>query len=97
MLNHATVMSAGFFVRIGQVYTPDSLAVFIVQQLFIITTPAAFLAFNYILYGKFIVHCVSREYSWIRPDRVARIFVLSDITTFLVQVCHIFSQLHALI
>jgi len=81
----ALIMSAGFFVRIAQFYAPDSLSVFIVQQLFIITTPAAFLAFNYILYGRFIVECVSREYSWIRPDRVARIFVISDVTTFLVQ------------
>src|ERR1700726_317629 len=83
-------MAAGFFVRIAQVYAPDSLSVFIVQQLFIITTPAAFLAFNYILYGRFIVECVSREYSWIRPDRVARIFVVSDVTTFLVQVRYAF-------
>jgi hypothetical protein len=90
MLTYVTVMSAGFFVRIGLLYSPDSLALFIVQQLFIITTPAAFLAFNYILYGRFIVGCVSREYSWIRPERVARIFVISDITTFLVQVRYIF-------
>jgi len=81
----ALIMSAGFFVRIALDSSPNSMALFIVQQLFIITTPAAFLAFNYILYGRFIMNCVSREYSWIRPERVARIFVASDITTFLVQ------------
>jgi hypothetical protein len=81
----AIFMSAGFFIRIALDSVPNSLGVFIIQQLFIITTPAAFLAFNYILYGRFIVNCVSREYSWIRPERVARIFVASDITTFLIQ------------
>lgn len=79
-------MSLGFFVRIAVNYAPSSHGVFIIQNLFVITSPAAFLAFNYILYGRFIVHCVSREYSWIKPERVALIFVLSDITTFLIQV-----------
>jgi hypothetical protein len=79
-------MSTGFFVRIGLDSSPNSTGIFTVQQLFIVVTPAAFLAFNYILYGRFIVQCVSPQHSFIRPKWVARVFVLSDITTFLVQV-----------
>jgi hypothetical protein len=56
-----------------------------VQQLLTLLPPAAYLAFNYILYGRFIVNCVDRRYSWIKPERVARYFVISDITTFLIQ------------
>lgn len=79
-------MSSGFFVRIGLDSSPNSTGIFTVQQLFIVVTPAAFLAFNYILYGRFIVECVSPRHSFIRPKWVARVFVISDITTFLVQV-----------
>jgi len=81
----AFIVSAGFFVRIALDSSPNSIGLFAVQQLFIIVTPAAFLAYNYILYGKFIVNCVDPKYSLIRPNRVARLFVCSDIITFLVQ------------
>jgi len=81
----AFIISVGFFVRIVLDSTPNSLGVFAIQQLFIVVTPAAFLAYNYILYGRFIVNCVNPKYSLIRPNRVARLFVCSDIVTFLVQ------------
>ncbi|KIM74982.1 hypothetical protein PILCRDRAFT_827692 [Piloderma croceum F 1598] len=79
------ITCSGFFVRIALDSSPNSVGVFTVEQLFIIVTPAAFLAFNYILYGRFIVNCVDPKYSLIRPNRVARLFVCSDIITFLVQ------------
>ncbi|OJA10527.1 hypothetical protein AZE42_01695 [Rhizopogon vesiculosus] len=78
-------MSIGFFMRIPVSIYPNSLPIFMVQQLFIILPPAAYLAFNYILYGHFIVNCVDRHHSWIKPERVAKYFVISDITTFLIQ------------
>ncbi|KIK81448.1 hypothetical protein PAXRUDRAFT_832855 [Paxillus rubicundulus Ve08.2h10] len=78
-------MSLGFFMRIPTAMSPNSLIIFMIQQLFIILPPAAYLAFNYILYGRFIVTCVHPKYSWIKPGKVAKYFVISDITTFLVQ------------
>ncbi|KAG0702973.1 RTA1 like protein-domain-containing protein [Suillus ampliporus] len=81
----STFMSIGFFVRIPMGMYPNSLPIFMVQQLFILLSPAAYLAFNYILYGRFIVTCVDRRHSWMRPEKVARYFVISDITTFLIQ------------
>lgn len=86
VLTVKTVMSVGFFMRIPMAMNPDSLPIFMVQQLFTLLPPAAYLAFNYILYGRFIVNCVDRRYSWIKPEKVARYFVISDITTFLIQV-----------
>ncbi|KAG1799853.1 RTA1 like protein-domain-containing protein [Suillus plorans] len=80
-----TVMSVGFFMRIPMATNPNSLPIFMAQQLLTLLPPAAYLAFNYILYGRFIVHCVDRRYSWIKPEKVARYFVISDITTFLIQ------------
>ncbi|KAG1777050.1 RTA1 like protein-domain-containing protein [Suillus placidus] len=81
----STFMSVGFFMRIPMAMNPNSLPIFMVQQLFTLLPPAAYLAFNYILYGRFIVNCVDRRYSWIKPEKVARYFVISDITTFLIQ------------
>ncbi|KAG2118474.1 RTA1 like protein-domain-containing protein [Suillus clintonianus] len=81
----STFMSVGFFMRIPMAMYPNSLPIFMVQQLFTLLPPAAYLAFNYILYGRFIVNCVDRRYSWIKPEKVARYFVISDITTFLIQ------------
>ena len=92
-------MSIGFFMRIAVATYPNSLPIFMVQQLFIILPPAAYLAFNYILYGRFIVNCVDRRHSWINPEKVAKYFVISDITTFLIQasICFdsLFSVFHA--
>lgn len=81
----STCMSVGFFMRIPMAMNPNSLPIFMVQQLFTLLPPAAYLAFNYILYGRFVVSCVDRRYSWIKPEKVARYFVISDITTFLIQ------------
>jgi hypothetical protein len=81
-----SVTGTGYFMRIALVSSPNSVGLFSIEQIFIIVTPAAFLAYNYILYGRFIVNCVDPKHSSVRPNRVARIFVGSDIITFLVQV-----------
>ncbi|KAG1851179.1 RTA1 like protein-domain-containing protein [Suillus subluteus] len=81
----STFMSVGFFMRILMAMNPSSLPIFMVQQLLTLLPPAAYLAFNYIIYGRFIVNCVDRHYSWINPEKVVRYFVISDITAFFVQ------------
>lgn len=78
-------MAVGFFIRIALPKDPNSLMIFILQQLLILLSPAAFLAFNYILYGRFVANCVDPSYSWVPPRKVAKWFVTSDVTTFLIQ------------
>lgn len=78
-------IAIGFFIRIALPKNPNSLIIFILQQLLILLSPAAFLAFNYILYGRFVANCVSPSYSWVPPRKVATWFVTSDLTTFLIQ------------
>lgn len=78
-------MTLGFFVRIAMDSNQNSITVYIVQQLLIVLSPALFLAFNYIAYGRLILQCVGREYSLIRPEIVTRVFVISDVLTFLIQ------------
>jgi hypothetical protein len=79
-------MAAGFYLRFILMSHQNSQGLFIVMQILIVCSPAAFLAFNYILYGRFIMNTVGGQHSFIRPDRVARVFVISDIVTFLIQV-----------
>jgi hypothetical protein len=78
-------MAMGFFLRFVLVSNQNSTGLFIAMQVLILCSPGAFLAFNYILYGRFIVNTVGGKHSLIRPDRVARVFVISDVVTFLIQ------------
>ena len=79
-------MAAGFVLRIELTIYPNSFPILLCSTLFILLSPTAFLAFNYILYGRFVVTCIERRHSLIRPERTARYFIISDITTFLIQV-----------
>lgn len=80
-------MSLGFFIRIASASSPASLGLYIIQQLTIILSPATFLAFNYIVFGRFIRQPeVGPDHSFVNPDKVARLFVWSDVITFFVQV-----------
>ena len=56
------------------------------MRLFIVCSPAAFLAFNYIIYRRVIVSSVGEKHSVICPTIVAKVFILTDVTTFLVQI-----------
>lgn len=63
-----------------------TLGLFITMQFFLICSPALFLAFNYMVYGRFIRQRVGAKYCLIRPERITKFFILSDITTFGIQV-----------
>ncbi|KAF8525398.1 RTA1 like protein-domain-containing protein [Gautieria morchelliformis] len=77
----------GFLLRvfIGQPKLRTSLGFYIAMDLFIVLSPALFLTFNYILYGRLICLAVGRAHSFIRPERVATMFVLSNAFTFMLQ------------
>ena len=90
-------MSAGFFLRIPVRTHQASTGLVVPMQIFIIVSPAAFLAFNYLVYGHLIVavdgSLVNRPqrraksiYSPIPPRLVKHVFVWSDISTFFVQI-----------
>ena len=78
----------GFLLRvfISQPKLRTSLGYYIAMDSFVVLSPATFLAFNYITYGRLIRLCVGRKHSLLRPEYVGRTFVLSDIFTFFVQV-----------
>ncbi|PAV23289.1 RTA1 like protein [Pyrrhoderma noxium] len=79
--------SSGFFLRQASVVNADNLGIFVASQFFIIVSPATFLAFNYIIYGRMMRTFAGDrpQYSLIRPRFVSTIFVISDFFTFVLQ------------
>lgn len=78
-------MAMGFFIRIVLPNNPDSSMLFLSQQLLILLSPAAFLAFNYLLYGQFVADCLDPSYSRIPPRKAATWFVISNLVSSLIQ------------
>ncbi|KAL5529008.1 hypothetical protein ACEPAG_4982 [Sanghuangporus baumii] len=79
--------SVGFFIRYASAADTSNLGTFVITQILIVISPAAFLAFNYIVYGRLIrMFATGRNrYSLIRPEIVAKTFIISDVVTFCVQ------------
>ncbi|KAF9360297.1 hypothetical protein BGX26_009876 [Mortierella sp. AD094] len=95
----AIASSLGFFMRLTLDPANFQIMKFATQQMFVVVSPSAFLAFNYMLYGRFITaidpkfgndtrsgsRMEKSRFSFIPPLIVGRTFVISDITTFFVQ------------
>jgi hypothetical protein len=50
--------------------------------------PCAFIAADYVLLSRLSRYIDCTEYLLVRPSRITRIFISSDVTTFLIQVLH---------
>ncbi|KAJ7643540.1 RTA1 like protein-domain-containing protein [Roridomyces roridus] len=83
-----TGMSVGFALRILLAGSPYNETIYIVEDLFILLSPCAFLATDYVIFSRlastFDVNVVSSTLL-IRPGWLVRIFVWSDVITFFVQ------------
>lgn len=84
----------GYWIRIPMRTEQDNQSLYTVMYLFVVLSPAAFLAFNYIAFGRLIAAIegekptkVQRKsiYLFIPPKWVKIIFVTSDVCTFCVQ------------
>ncbi|TXT11269.1 hypothetical protein VHUM_02020 [Vanrija humicola] len=58
---------------------------YIAMYLFVVLSPCAFLAADYILLGRIVNHLDAERYLFIKPSRVSTIFIISDVITFLIQ------------
>ncbi|KAK0206971.1 RTA1 like protein-domain-containing protein [Desarmillaria ectypa] len=84
----AVVSGMGFFVKVvlvSSVENENSKALLATQNVLIACAPAAFLAFNYIVYGRLVVQCLGARFCVLTPTRVSMIFICSDIITFIIQ------------
>ncbi|KAJ7614828.1 RTA1 like protein-domain-containing protein [Roridomyces roridus] len=83
-----TSMAIGFVLRIAVHAQPNSLGVFTIMDLFILLSPCAFVAVDYVLLAELASSFddeVVEKTMFIRPSRIVRIFVWSDVATFLLQ------------
>jgi hypothetical protein len=90
----ASFEAMGFWLRLPMRTSQHNEPLYTVMYMFVVLAPAAFLAFNYILFGRLTAALeghkpteVARRspYSFIPPRWVKLIFVTSDICTFCVQ------------
>ncbi|KIJ70024.1 hypothetical protein HYDPIDRAFT_77204 [Hydnomerulius pinastri MD-312] len=75
----------GFGFRFGVHDHPDDLTIYIVMYLLIVLSPCCFIAANYVLLGRLAKHLGAGKHVLLPAHRLTRIFVLSDVTTFLIQ------------
>ncbi|KAG0215825.1 hypothetical protein BGX31_000773 [Mortierella sp. GBA43] len=96
----ALASGLGYFLKLA--LDPDNfkLMLYVVQNALVVISPSAFLAFNYMLYGRFITAIDPKfdinnrkagskmeksRFSFMPPKIVGRTFVWSDVITFLIQ------------
>lgn len=81
----STGFTIGMAIRFDLHSNPDSRGVFIAEQLFVVLSPCAFIAGEYILLAHLSSYLRSPKFLLISPLAIAKTFIWSDITTFLIQ------------
>ncbi|KAF7344190.1 hypothetical protein MVEN_01709400 [Mycena venus] len=83
-----TAMAAGFVLRVKYANPPFSLGTYVIMDLFILLSPCFYLATDYMLLSHLATTFdeeVSTRCLLIRHSRITKIFVWSDVATFLLQ------------
>ncbi|EUC56584.1 RTA1 domain protein [Rhizoctonia solani AG-3 Rhs1AP] len=76
---------AGLFLRLLVAEDMESIMKHATMSLVILLSPCAFIAGIYMLLGRLAIHLDATEYLLIRPNILSKVFVLSDVFTFLLQ------------
>lgn len=84
---HALIAFAlGIATRFGLHTMPESKGIYIVEYLFVVLSPCAFIAADYVLLGRMSRHLDCAKHLMVPARRITIVFISSDITTFLIQV-----------
>lgn len=76
----------GLLLRIPLRNNPHSTGLYIVMYLFVVLSPCALLAGDYILLGRLVDHIDGERFLRpLKPRLVSRVFIISDVVTFLIQ------------
>jgi len=81
----AYFFALGISIRFGLHIHPQSKGLYIVEYLFIVLSPCAFIAADYVLLGRLAKHLNADKHLLVTSRRITTVFVSSDITTFLIQ------------
>ncbi|CUA69523.1 Protoporphyrin uptake protein 1 [Saccharomyces cerevisiae S288c] [Rhizoctonia solani] len=85
MIIGSTNYGAGLFLRLLVAEDMESVMKYATMNLMILLSPCAFIAGVYMLLGRLAIHLDATEYLLIRPNILTKVFVFSDIFTFLLQ------------
>lgn len=81
----ALFYALGLFLRVVVANDPTSVTKYALMNLISILSPCGFIAVVYMLLGRLAIHLNAEEYLLIKPRFLTRVFVTSDVVTFLVQ------------
>jgi hypothetical protein len=81
----AYTFAFGIGTRFGLHLHPESDGIYIVEYLFVVLSPCAFIAAEYVLLGRLARYLQCDKHLLITARRITVVFVSSDISTFLVQ------------
>ncbi|KAH0587652.1 hypothetical protein H2248_006419 [Termitomyces sp. 'cryptogamus'] len=85
MVIGAYTFAFGLGTRFALHVHPESKGWYIVEYLFVVLSPCAFIAADYVLLGRLALHLNSSHSLLVSARRITTAFVSSDITTFLIQ------------
>ncbi|KAF9075731.1 RTA1-like protein [Rhodocollybia butyracea] len=81
----AYTFAFGISTRFGLHLHPESKGLYIVEYLFVVLSPCAFIAAEYVLLGRLARHLRCDKYLLVTARRITVTFISSDISTFLIQ------------
>ncbi|KAG9040221.1 hypothetical protein FRB95_000150 [Tulasnella sp. JGI-2019a] len=64
---------------------PESKGIYIGMYLFIVLSPCAFIAGVYVLLGRLAKELRMGQYLLVKPEKLTKYFLISDVSTFLIQ------------
>ncbi|KAF8165290.1 RTA1-like protein [Crassisporium funariophilum] len=76
-------MGLGF--RFGLALHPQSKGIYIAEYLFVVLSPCAFIAADYVLLGRLASHIKADQHLIVSSRKITIVYVSSDVTTFLIQ------------
>ncbi|KAJ6490400.1 RTA1-like protein [Mycena vitilis] len=85
MVIGAYTFAFGIGTRFGLHTHPESKGIYIIEYLFVVLSPCAFIASEYVLLGRLARFLSCDKHLMVSPRRITIVFISSDITTFLVQ------------
>ncbi|KAJ7094591.1 RTA1-like protein [Mycena belliarum] len=85
MVIGAFTFALGIGTRFGLHSQPEAKGLYIVEYLFVVLSPCAFIAAEYVLLGRLARYLNCDKHLMVSPRRITIVFISSDITTFLVQ------------
>ncbi|KAH7105315.1 RTA1-domain-containing protein [Auriculariales sp. MPI-PUGE-AT-0066] len=77
----------GLALRFGLHSDPHGRGLYIAEYLFVVLSPCAFIAAEYVLLGRLARFLRADQHLLVSPQKITRVFVTSDIVTFLIQAC----------